>query len=157
MNLRSLIGDFTDPQYKLSLREQHRLSITAHKKHLSWYRFWGYSLVVIAVPLGLAYRFGIPAVLGWLGLSGQTLAYNWAFAIVSFLAWPYSAWVYRSLYIQPIRRAMRDHGYDLCVGCGYELRGLGDEVERCPECGEKREAMPGAGREQPQMDTDKHR
>ncbi len=142
MNLRWLLGNFTDPQYKLSRRDQHRLSMAAHKKYLSWRRYWGYSVVVIAVPIGLAYRFGIPAALGWLGLSGQTSAHTWAFAVVSLLVWPYSAWAYRTLYIKPVRRAMRDHGYDLCVACGYELRGLGDTVERCPECGSWREAMP---------------
>ncbi len=142
MNLRWLLGNFTDRQYKLSRRDQHRLSMAAHKKYLSWRRFWGYSLVVIAVPIGLAYRFGIPAALDWPGLTGQTSAHTWAFAVVSLLVWPYSAWAYRTLYIKPVRRAMRDHGYDLCVACGYELRGLGDKVERCPECGSWREAMP---------------
>ena len=141
MNLRWLFGNFTDPQYKLSWRDQHRLSKAAHKKYLSWRRFWGFSLVVIIVPIVLAYRLGIPAVLGWLGLSGQTPAHNWAFAIVSFLAWPYSAWVYRGLYIKPVRRAMRDHGYVLCISCGYELRGLGDEITKCPECGTMRESV----------------
>ena len=147
MNLRWLLGNFTDRQYKLSRRDQHRLSMAAHKKYLSWRRFWGYSLVVIAVPIGFAYRFGIPAALDWLGLTGQTSAHTWAFAVVSLLVWPYSAWAYRALYIKPVRRAMRDHGYDLCIGCGYELRGLSDDVERCPECGSPREPMPKA--EQP--------
>ena len=142
MNLRWLLGNFTDPQYKLSRRDQHRLSMAAHKKYLSWRRFWGYSVVVIAVPFGLAFVYGIPAVLDWLGLSGRRSAQSWAFAILSFLSWPYSAWVYRTLYVKPVRRVMRDHGYDLCIACGYDLRGLGDKVERCPECGSWREAMP---------------
>ena len=141
MNLRWLLGNFTDPQYKLSRRDQHRLSKAAHKKYLSWRRFWGFSLLVVTVPFGLAFVYGIPAVLGWLGLSGQTPAHTWAFAIVCFLVWPYSAWVYRTLYIKPVRRAMRDHGYDLCIGCGYELRGLGDEITKCPECGATRESV----------------
>lgn len=153
MNLRWLFGNFTDPQYNLSRRDQHRLSMAAHKRYLSWYRFWGYSLVVIAVPIGLAYRFGIPAVLDLLGLAKHTPGHTWAFAVVSLLVWPYSAWAYRTLYINPVRQAMRDHGYDLCIACGYDLRGLGDTVDRCPECGAKREAMPG---KQPQMNTDEH-
>ena len=103
--------------------------------------------MVIAVPVGLAFVYGIPAVLGWLGLAGQSPAHTMALAIVCFLVWPYSAWVYRTMYIKPVRRAMRDHGYVLCIECGYELRGLGDETERCPECGSPREAMPKA--EQP--------
>jgi hypothetical protein len=33
-------------------------------------------------------------------------------------------------------------GFDICIECGYWLRGLGDDVKECPECGAKREAMP---------------
>lgn len=93
------------------------------------------------MPFGLAFVYGLPAVLDWLDLSGQRSAQRWAFAVVSLLVWPYSAWAYRTLYIKPVRRAMRDHRYDLCVACGYDLRGLGDKVERCSECGAKREAI----------------
>ncbi len=49
--------------------------------------------------------------------------------------------MYRSLYVQPIRKAMRDVGYDLCLGCGYELRGLGSDIRCCPECGAERESL----------------
>jgi hypothetical protein len=39
---------------------------------------------------------------------------------------------------------LKEHGLDrrtdLCVGCGYDLRGLGDDIEVCPECGGRREA-----------------
>ena len=30
----------------------------------------------------------------------------------------------------------------VCAACGYWLRGLGDDIERCPECGSQREPMP---------------
>jgi hypothetical protein len=36
-------------------------------------------------------------------------------------------------------RAMRRRGYELCTTCGYWLKGLSDDVERCPECGAVRE------------------
>ena len=49
--------------------------------------------------------------------------------------------MYRSLYVRPVRRAMRDAGYDLCIHCGYELRGLDTSIGRCPECGAEREAF----------------
>ena len=52
---------------------------------------------------------------------------------------------------------IRLEGFDICLKCGYWLRGLGDEIRNCPECGTKREPMPGAEAEQPQMDTDRHR
>lgn len=33
------------------------------------------------------------------------------------------------------RLAVRELGYDVCVGCGYWLRGLDKSVQTCPECG----------------------
>jgi hypothetical protein len=48
----------------------------------------------------------------------------------------------RYCYGPMVRRVMRAHGHDICGKCGYWLRGLGDDVKRCPECGTRREAMP---------------
>ena len=39
---------------------------------------------------------------------------------------------------------IRLEGFDVCLKCGYWLRGLGDEISNCPECGTKREPMPRA-------------
>ena len=39
-------------------------------------------------------------------------------------------------------RATRRHGYDVCVRCGYWLRGLDDDTRHCPECGSAREPIP---------------
>ena len=39
-------------------------------------------------------------------------------------------------------RATRQQGYDVCAKCGYWLKGLSDDIRRCPKCGVKREAMP---------------
>ncbi|UCD75798.1 MAG: hypothetical protein JSV91_02550 [Phycisphaerales bacterium] len=41
-----------------------------------------------------------------------------------------------------VYRAIRDRGFDVCLKCGYWLRGLGDEVKLCPECGAERELPP---------------
>jgi hypothetical protein len=38
-----------------------------------------------------------------------------------------------------VYRATRQRGHDVCTRCGYWLRGLGDDVGRCPECGAERE------------------
>ena len=35
-----------------------------------------------------------------------------------------------------VRQVMRSHGFDICLKCGYWLRGLPDDSRRCPECGE---------------------
>ena len=34
--------------------------------------------------------------------------------------------------------AMRRHGFDVCAGCGYWLKGLDADGVRCPECGTSR-------------------
>lgn len=36
---------------------------------------------------------------------------------------------------------LRWQGVELCAQCGYWLRGLGDEVTKCPECGAERGSM----------------
>ncbi len=37
---------------------------------------------------------------------------------------------------------LRRRGYEVCPGCGYALRGLEPDAERCPECGREREPLP---------------
>jgi len=41
-----------------------------------------------------------------------------------------------------VYQATRGHGYDVCAKCGYWLRGLTDDITRCPECGTDRESLP---------------
>jgi hypothetical protein len=58
-------------------------------------------------------------------------------------------WLFTRLRATPfIYRALREAGYDVCLRCGYWLRGLGDDVTVCPECGAQREPMPAAPAEQ---------
>lgn len=38
-----------------------------------------------------------------------------------------------------MRRATCEAGHEVCIDCGYLLRCLPDDVERCPECGAVRE------------------
>ena len=48
----------------------------------------------------------------------------------------------RARFAPCVYRATRQHGYDVCAKCGYWLKGLGDDISRCPECGTRREAAP---------------
>jgi len=61
--------------------------------------------------------------------------------ICVFCAILYAQIVY-SWYARPTRLAVRDTGFEICLGCGYWLRELESGVKHCPECGEVREAMP---------------
>ncbi len=38
-----------------------------------------------------------------------------------------------------VYRVTRQQGYDVCINCGYWLKGLRNETKRCPECGAERE------------------
>ena len=136
MNLRWLLGNFTDPQYELPRSEQFRLSWVAHEKYLSWTAFIAWTAVVIA-PFIVLYAMLDP-LLGLFGLGGQPVARLIAMGLLIPLLWLWSAWIYRYTYVKPIRRAMRDEGFDLCLECGYHLRGLPDDTSKCPECGAAR-------------------
>lgn len=48
----------------------------------------------------------------------------------------------RYFYAPLVRRIMREHTYDVCLECGHWLKGLGDDIKRCPESGTAREALP---------------
>lgn len=47
------------------------------------------------------------------------------------------AWtgIHQRLHRHQFRQAMRRRGFELCLGCGYWLKGLGHATSRCTECG----------------------
>jgi hypothetical protein len=81
------------------------------------------------------------------GLGGVAVVFHWippwsmaivmAVALLLFLRG--CAWYARAHLGTLYRRELRERGYDICVNCGYWLRGLGHEVTCCPECGAARD------------------
>jgi len=58
-----------------------------------------------------------------------------------------SAMIAHRRYYRPhVLAALREMGYEVCGNCGYLLRGLGEDVQNCPECGEPREALQSIAR-----------
>ncbi len=55
--------------------------------------------------------------------------------------------VMHSRYRFHLRCQLCEHGREVCLKCGYWLRGLGDDVKQCPECGAVREPMAEPTRE----------
>lgn len=136
MNLRWLFGNFTDPQYELPRREQFRLSNLAHRKFVDSHAFFIRTAIII-VPFLVALA-ALEPLLHRLGYRASSPAYAIGIAVLIFIFWVWCAWMYRALYIVPIRKVMREKGYDLCLNCGYDLRGQPDDAQRCPECGAER-------------------
>ncbi len=140
MRLRWLIGNFADPQYRLPRSEQKDVSWLAHERYMPGARLAFWTVLTLVLPTVLLITFAVPPILRWLGYAGGSMAHTIAVGVVALLAWPISAVVYGHLYAKPVRRAMRDRGYDICVGCGYLLNELPPDVDRCPECGRPRES-----------------
>lgn len=49
--------------------------------------------------------------------------------------------IFMKIYVPALRRALRDVGYEICVSCGYWMRGIADDSTKCPECGSERQPM----------------
>lgn len=60
-----------------------------------------------------------------------------AFAIAGLGSYLYAAMVWR-WYTRPMRVALNELGYEVCVRCGYWLRDLSPSVPKSPECGAER-------------------
>lgn len=131
-----LVNNFADPHIRLT-REQRRATLRAvHERHLRG-RLLAFSVFVVTPPLlialwlvafvdtWLAARFGVSE-----GVVNMVLI-----GLIVFATWPWSAWAYGRLYTVPFRRALREGGVRVCLGCGYLLEGI-EQPGTCPECGE---------------------
>ncbi len=137
MNLRWLIGNYALKEYGLDGRTARKLSALARKKYMPERTLYLWTIFAVAVPVVLAVKFALPSVLSGLGMTGKnrpSLVGNLVIIVV-FSIW--SAWVYKHLYVKAMRRAIAEAGGALCVECGYDLKGLGEGIERCPECGNR--------------------
>ena len=122
-------------------RQQHAVSELAHEKYMPSGTFVWWTILGIVVPSLVLFAVALPLSLRMLGLTGQTTAMTIGVIVVILLVWVLSAWVYGIMYTKPARRAMRERGMDVCIGCGYLLAELTGKIERCPECGATREPL----------------
>ena len=141
MNLRWIVGNFADPEFKLTRTQQREVTRLAHRKHLR-----GRTLTMWTLGMALAgwlfVGFGwepLAGVFASVGLQPARVISGVVIVIGVSLA---AAWLYRYIYVTPVRMAMRDLGYDICIGCGHRLQGLPESSDKCPECGESREPLP---------------
>ena len=100
----------------------------------------GVVIVVAALASGftalVVYRYGGTLLGPWALMLGSAIA-SGASAFAAAIA---MRWSLRRFNRREIRLAMQTLGFELCTQCGYWLKGLGEEVSKCPECGTRREA-----------------
>ncbi len=145
MNLRWLLFDYSDPDLPLSFWKRAKLAwrrvpLRTLPSSMHRGRFvctFGVIMlpVVVFVPL-----FNLAVAQVELFSSGVGL-------FVLLLLFVPTAWIWGCLLYGLVSRPehyyrIRLEGFDICLKCGYWLRGLGDEITNCPECGTKRESMP---------------
>jgi len=140
---RWMAGDFFDPSWSLSREEKRHLTRRAHTLYVNGRRL---AIVTVAmfIVCAVAFVLGQAVINNLSSRAGLPQSITYVF---SFLIMPVSlgfgvGTFYRFLYARPLRRAMREAGYTICIGCGYDLRGSVAR-DRCPGCGEVGDQTPG--------------
>lgn len=124
------------------LSEAQRLEIVERlnaqlSKH-PWVRVMRLVVVLLALAAGMGLSGPIAGWLQSLGLGRIPARVIGASAVslaVVLAGFALGHWLLWGLLLRAFRGAMREIGRDVCTECGYWLRGLDDEVTRCPECG----------------------
>jgi len=106
----------------------------------------GVALILVVVAALLNYSYGLfwwlpsPVMTLMVAVFIVTAVFNPMGVFAPALHWTYG----RSL-----RRVVREHGCEVCIKCGFSLRGLAAEVRTCPECGADRRPMPAPPKADP--------
>ncbi len=123
---------------KRVLAEAYKIAKSKGRRRLSTL---GSALAIVILSGGLmaypVYKVIVTIGFGGLGLMLGSYAVSGAGVLVAVVMLrPGLRWFNR----KEMRLAMRELGYKLCTNCGYWLKGLGEEIKHCPECGWRREA-----------------
>ena len=136
MKFRRRHFDSLDPEWELTReqrRQVNRKAIERFNAQPAVKMFLG-AAVLVAIGFGL---YGVRA----LGASVTAIA---AIVMGGCLGLGFG-FLWRRYYPHATRTALRDSGVDVCTHCGQWLRGLGSEIQKCPECGTMRQAHRGGG------------
>ena len=146
MNLRWLLFDYADPALPLSFWKRQKLAwrpipIWKLPKAVSRTRLL-FALGIVLPGIVFLPLFNIAAAEVAFSLTGVGLFVPLLLFVP--IVWTWGCLLYGLVSRPEHYHRIRLEGFDICLKCGYWLRGLGDEITNCPECGTMREAMPGA-------------
>lgn len=143
--LRAIWPDFIDAELPLTKKEREEITRQAWKQWSGTGRNIALSMLLLAawlllmmVAIGLLDPLLARAMItlpGWLSGTAPTVG----FGVIPVLG----GLIFRRIGFAPcVYRATRMAGMDVCLRCGYWLRGLAESEIHCPECGAIRHAMP---------------
>ena len=132
MNWRWLLGDFIPPEIPLSWKERRELGRRAAQAAP-----WSRKLACISIFLFVvAIAIGSGAV-----VYAQNSFPMFCVIILGCLGLPIVEYLSRQRRWPCIKRELLKHGFVVCDKCGYWLRELPDDIDKCPECGAEREPI----------------
>ena len=133
----------------LPLTAQQRKAIHRDAWTLWWANKWNITLYLTLPAFYLLTVFFASDVAGRLatavgagGFTHKLLRAGAPFALLVLCFVAGGAVLQRFRFAPCVYRATRRHGHDVCPKCGYWLKGLSEDTQRCPECGARREPMP---------------
>lgn len=141
MKLNWLWFDLVDPD--LPLDRSQRQGVKRRAKQLARGFRTGFNLPDLLTVFGGVAVAGIPIVIMMSGIymprSGRSLVVFLAFSFIA----PYTVTILLNRWSRQrwTNLALRDLGYEVCVDCGYWLRGLDGSAQQCPECGATRQPL----------------
>ena len=143
MNLRWLLFDYADPDLPLSFWKRQKLiwrHIPVWKMPQPLRRGRLICGILIAVPLLPAPVFSayLSQLFGNMSHWGVLFLTVFLFTVMS---WTWGCFVYGLTSRAEHYYRIRLEGFDVCLGCGYWLRGLDETIKTCPECGTERLAF----------------
>ena len=132
-----------------------RQAMRAARGDSKWADLWHLlAIFLLATVLGAAVAYGTIMLLHSLGVGATGPFAVAASACTGAVVGAVWIRLYFRRHRREFRQAMSELGYELCPGCGYWLRGLPDDTDRCPECGAKREVTVDAAADLPQDDAE---
>lgn len=136
-----MIQRYTSAHIALSRDELRRLEQRCNEI-VAVHRFRMLSITVLAVVTTVLVVILFPRMIGTAIGAATGWPERWCIAgsaIILAVAMA-SGWmfIFTQVYVRPLRSALREFGHEVCLRCGYSLRGLPDTTDRCPECGLQR-------------------
>jgi len=144
--MRRLWWKFAFPiDCELSLTREEKLKVWECAQFVRYPGYWRKGLVLMpGVMLSVwIYMYALVLIRDWLKSYYPMLAPTlFSLLIPLGMLVIIGLWM-REFHKASVYRALREHGYDICLNCGYWLKELPlEKSKHCPECGEEREPLP---------------